>query len=241
MSMPPYFIPICSTLNSAPSQFAASSLHRQWVFSRNRTQPVHSHSVVHTLVFFKPPSCWKIYKYKISLKTLSRYLRNGGNGSRETPRHLWEVPMAGDAGIFEDYLWELLFYTWRSLLSLLWFGNSLYLIQGALWAGSSSLRSSNSSLGFFTLILVFYQAVPVPSQFLPLGVLIVYKCKIYLYFAVNSSICPLHYFKHQWKYLPYVELWQYWGLRYFYLSFVIMQLQCLPLIFISYLIYALLA
>lgn len=100
--MHPYFMPICSTLNSAPSQFAASSLHRQWVFTRNRTQPVQSHSAVHTPVFFKPPSCWKILKYKISPKTFSRYLRNCGNGRKETPR------LVGSAGgRWCWYLWGL--------------------------------------------------------------------------------------------------------------------------------------
>lgn len=108
--MHPFFMPICSTLSSGPSQFAASSLHRQWVFTRNRTQLVQSHSVVHTLVFSKPPSCSKIFKYKISPKMTSRYLRSDGNWRSETPRPLWEVPMAGDAGTFEDYLWELLFH-----------------------------------------------------------------------------------------------------------------------------------
>lgn len=126
-------------------------------------------------------------------------------------------------------------------LSLVLFGNSLYLIQSAFWAGSSSLCSSNSGLDFITLIFLIYHAAPVPSQFLFLGVLIMYECKIYLYFTVSSSICLLHYFKHQQKYLPYIELWQQWGFGYFFLSFVIMQLQCLYFIFISYLIYALLA
>lgn len=79
------------------------------MFTRNWTQPVQSHSVGHTLVFSKPPSCSKISKYKISPKTLSRYLRNDSNWRSETPRLLWEVPMAGDGGTFEDYLWELLF------------------------------------------------------------------------------------------------------------------------------------
>lgn len=147
-----------------------------------------------------PPSCWKIFKYKMSPKTWSRYLRNCGNGRCEAPGHLWQVPMEGDAGTFEGYLWGLLIpsLTWRSwLLSpLSLFRNGLYLTQDTFWAESSSLCSSNSGLDFFTLILVFYQADPLPSQFLPLGVLITKKCKIYLCLTINSPICLLHDFIH---------------------------------------------
>lgn len=202
VSMHPFFL--CpSVALRALILHSLQHLHRQWVFTRNWTQPVQSHSVGHTLVFAKPPSYSKISKYKISPKTLSKYLRNDNNWRSETPRPMWEVSMAGDAGTFEDYLWELLFrknatphlISWLlSPLSL--FGNCLYFIQGAFWAGSSSLCSSKSGLIFFTSILVFDQAVPVPSQFLPLCVLNMYKCKIYLYFTVSSSICLLHDFIH---------------------------------------------